>query len=94
MYEWPLQLIIDRVDTPIGEMIIIADHDGIFALSTGQIMGAVCCVYCSVPIGLMGSNSNRLKNPHGFADVIKRYFAGDLSALDTYCGDRRHSVST
>jgi len=24
----PLQLIIDRIDTPIGEMLIIADHDG------------------------------------------------------------------
>jgi len=31
----------------------------------------------------MGSKLEPVKNPHGFADVIKRYFAGDLSALDT-----------
>ncbi len=78
----PLQLIIDRVNTPIGEMLIVADHDG-------NLRAVDWADYESRMMRLLerhyGANGFKLepgKNPHGFADAINRYFAGDLIALD------------
>jgi methylated-DNA-[protein]-cysteine S-methyltransferase len=79
----PLQLIIDRISTPIGEMLIAADHDG-------NLRAVDWADYESRMMRLLhrhyGANGFVLepgKNPHGFADAINQYFAGDLAALDT-----------
>jgi len=79
----PLQLIIDRINTPIGEMVIVADHEGSlravdWADYEPRMMRLLRRYY--------GANGFRLepgKNPHGLSDEINRYFAGDLAALDT-----------
>jgi methylated-DNA-[protein]-cysteine S-methyltransferase len=78
-----LQLIIDRISTPIGEMVIIADYDG-------NLRAVDWTDYESRMLRLLqrhyGPNGFKLEpeqNPHGFADALNRYFAGELSALDT-----------
>jgi methylated-DNA-[protein]-cysteine S-methyltransferase len=78
----PIQLLIDRVDTPLGEMIIVADHDGNLRAvdwtdHEERLLRLLCRLY-----GVNGFKLEPGKNPHGFADNFKRYFAGDLSALD------------
>jgi methylated-DNA-[protein]-cysteine S-methyltransferase len=77
-----LKLILDRVSTPIGEMILVADHDGnlravdwtdheerMLRLLRRQYRGTELVIEPG-------------KSPHGFADAVSRYFAGDLAALD------------
>lgn len=77
-----MQLIIDRIDTPIGEMVIVADHDG-------NLRAVDWSDYEPRMLRLLrrhyGANGFRLepgKLPHGLSDAIHRYFAGDLAAID------------
>ena len=77
-----IQLIIDSLDTPIGKMIIVADHDGNLRAvdwtdHEERLLRLLRRLY-----GANGFKLGAGKNPHGFADNFKRYFAGDLSALD------------
>jgi methylated-DNA-[protein]-cysteine S-methyltransferase len=78
----PLQLLIDRVDTPIGEMVIIADHDGNLRAVDWTDHEERMLRLLRRHYGANGFKLEPAENPHGFADIIKRYFAGDLSALD------------
>ncbi len=79
----PLHLIIDRIDTPIGVMVIIADDDG-------NLRAVDWADYEPRMLRLLrrhyGANGFRLepaKNPHGITEKFNRYFAGDLAAIDT-----------
>jgi methylated-DNA-[protein]-cysteine S-methyltransferase len=78
----PLQLIMDRVHTPIGEMIIIADREGNLRAVDWTDHEERMLRLLQRHYGAKGFKLEQGKNPHGFADIIKRYFAGDLSALD------------
>jgi methylated-DNA-[protein]-cysteine S-methyltransferase len=78
-----LPLLIDRVDTPIGEMLIVADRKGNLR-SVG---------WADHETGLRrllrlhyGENGFRLepaRNPSGLTHAIIRYFEGELTAIDT-----------
>lgn len=77
----PLQLIIDRVDTPIGEMLIIGDHDGNLRAVDWTDHEARILRLLRRQYGENGFKLEPGTSPH--ADAIRRYFAGDLAALDT-----------
>jgi hypothetical protein len=77
-----LELIIDRVGTPIGEMIIIADDDGNLRAVDWADHEERMLLLLRRHYGSNGFKLEPGKNPYGFADIIKRYFAGDLSTLD------------
>lgn len=78
-----LQFLIDRIETPIGTMLIVADHEGNLRAvdwtdHEGRMRGLLNHHY--------GRNGFRLewaRNPHGFSDAIRRYFAGELPAIDS-----------
>ena len=76
----PLQLIIDRVDTPIGEMLIIGDHDGNLRAVDWTDHEARILRLLRRQYGANGFKLEPGTSPH--ADAIRRYFAGDLAALD------------
>jgi methylated-DNA-[protein]-cysteine S-methyltransferase len=78
-----LQLTIDRVDTPIGEMVIVADHDGNLRAVDWTDHEERMLHLLRRHYGANGFNLKPGKNPHGLTDAINRYFAGDLAALDT-----------
>jgi methylated-DNA-[protein]-cysteine S-methyltransferase len=74
---------IDRFPTPIGELVLIADHEG-------NLRAVDWADYEPRMLRLLkhhyGANAFKLepgKNLHGLADVVNRYFAGDLAAIDT-----------
>jgi methylated-DNA-[protein]-cysteine S-methyltransferase len=78
----PLRLMIDRIQTPIGEMVVLADHDGNlravdWAEYEPRMMRLLTRHY-----GANGFTLEPEENPRGFADAIARYFAGDFAALD------------
>jgi methylated-DNA-[protein]-cysteine S-methyltransferase len=78
----PLSLLIDRFDTPIGEMVIVADHDG--NLRAVEWTDHEDRLHRSLRLHY-GHNGFRLEpasNPSGLSDVMKRYFAGELASID------------
>lgn len=77
-----LELIIDRIDTPIGEMVIVADHEGNLRAADWTDHEARMLRLLRRQYGENGFRLELGKNPHGLADAINRYFAGDLTALD------------
>ena len=77
-----LQLISDRIKTPIGEMEIIADHHGNVRAVDWVEYEPRMLRFLRLHYGKNGFRIVPGKNPHGFTDAIHRYFAGDLTALD------------
>jgi methylated-DNA-[protein]-cysteine S-methyltransferase len=77
-----LQFLIDRVDTPIGEMLIVADHDGNLRASDWTDHEARMRRLLRLHYGENGFRLEPTRNPHGLTVAIGRYFAGDLTAID------------
>lgn len=76
-----LHLWINRIDTPIGELLLVADD-------RGKLRAVDWTDYEPRMLRLLrlhyGTDGYRLEprlNPHGLADKIQRYFAGDLEAI-------------
>ena len=77
-----LQLLTDRLDTPIGELLIVADHDGNLRATEwvdheGRINRILRLHY-----GEKGFALQPCDNPGGLTDAIRRYFAGELNVID------------
>ena len=77
-----LKLIVDRIQTPIGEMVVVADPEG-------NLRAVDWSDYESRTLRLLrrhsGTSGFRLeagKIPHSLSDAIHRYFGGDFAALD------------
>jgi methylated-DNA-[protein]-cysteine S-methyltransferase len=78
-----LQLLVDRIETPIGEMLIVADRDGNLRATfwtdrEAQLHDALRRQY-----GENGFTLEPASNPHGLTNAIGRYFAGELTAIDS-----------
>ena len=77
-----LEFLIDRIDTPIGEMILVADREGNLRATDwtdheGRMQKLLCRRY-----GRDGFTLTPARNPSGLSDSIRSYFAGDLTAID------------
>ena len=77
-----LQLFVERLDTPIGEFQVVADDEGNLRATEwldheGRIQRILRLQY-----GENGFVLEACRNPHGLTDAIRRYFAGDLKAID------------
>ena len=81
-----LELLIDRIDTPIGEMVIIADRDGnLRAVDwTDHDPRAEDSLRLHYGRGKenAGFTLTPAKNPGGLSEAIRNYFNGDLTAID------------
>jgi methylated-DNA-[protein]-cysteine S-methyltransferase len=78
-----LALLVDRIKTPIGEMVIVSDHDGNLRATfwtdrEAQLQGALQRQY-----GQNGFTLDPACNLHGLTNAIGRYFAGELTAIDS-----------
>lgn len=79
----PLKLIIDRINTPIGMMLIVADHEGNLRAVDWADHEPRMTRLLGRHYGANGFILEPGKNPHGLSYSISRYFAGTLTALDT-----------
>jgi methylated-DNA-[protein]-cysteine S-methyltransferase len=77
-----LQLFMDRIETPIGELLLVAD-------AAGNLRAVDWSEYESRMLRLLrlhyGKKGYRLEpahDPNGLRDAIDRYFAGELTAID------------
>ncbi|MDE2385837.1 MAG: methylated-DNA--[protein]-cysteine S-methyltransferase [Alphaproteobacteria bacterium] len=69
----------ERIETPIGPMVLVA-HDGVIVLlefedATGRIERQVKARFGDVEL-------QAASNPFGISDCIRAYFAGDIDAID------------
>jgi methylated-DNA-[protein]-cysteine S-methyltransferase len=77
-----LKLLIDRLETPIGEMMIVADREG-------NLRAAGWTNYETGMRRLLRRHYSEdgfvlepARNPHGFTEALQSYFEGDLTAID------------
>jgi methylated-DNA-[protein]-cysteine S-methyltransferase len=77
------QLLIDRIDTAIGEMILIADREGNLRAIDWVDYELRMLRLLRRHYGEKGFSLEPAKNPGGLSDIIRRYFAGEVNAIDT-----------
>ena len=77
-----LHLLIDRIDTPIGEMLIVADHDGNLRSVDWTDHETRMRHFLQLHYGKNGCRLEPERNPSGLSDAISSYFAGELTAID------------
>lgn len=77
-----LRLLLDRIRTPIGEMLIVADEDGNLRAADWSDHEARMQRLLRLHYGEHGFRLEPNRNLNGLADAIGRYFAGDLKVID------------
>ncbi len=77
-----LHLLVDRMQTPIGEMIIVADHDGNLRSVDWTDHETRMRQLLRLRYGQDGFRLEPARNPSGLTDAIGSYFAGELTVID------------
>lgn len=77
-----LPLLLDRLATPIGDMVIVADRDGnlratFWTENDDHVRQFLQRQYSGFQVELGPAS-----NPHGLTAAVASYFAGDLHAID------------
>jgi methylated-DNA-[protein]-cysteine S-methyltransferase len=72
----------DRFTTPIGVMMIAADDAGNLRAALFTEDEHAIRRQLRIHYGENGFTLESTHNPHGFSDVMARYFAGELGAID------------
>jgi methylated-DNA-[protein]-cysteine S-methyltransferase len=73
-----LRLSIDRVDTPIGQMLIVADREETCALWIGQTTRREMHRLLRLHYGDHGFGLEPAPDPNALAEATGRYFQGEL----------------
>jgi methylated-DNA-[protein]-cysteine S-methyltransferase len=76
------RLLIDRIDTAIGEMILVADHDGNLRAIDWADHETRMRRLLRLHYGKDGFDLEPATNPSGLSDAIRRYFAGDVNVIN------------
>jgi methylated-DNA-[protein]-cysteine S-methyltransferase len=77
-----ITLLIDRLPTPIGEMLIIADQRGSLRAISWSDSEAEFLQYLRKQYGPSAKTLRPTKNPSGLTNAIHSYFEGNLKAID------------
>lgn len=78
----PLPLLIDRMATPIGELVIIADDKGRLRAVDWSDHEPRMLQLLARHCGKGGYSLTGRRDPNGLATALRAYFKGDLSAID------------
>ena len=77
-----LHLFLDRLPTPIGQMMLVADAAGHLRLAFFAENEDPVHRHLAYQYGTGKFHLEPAPNPHGLTDAVARYFAGDLHAID------------
>lgn len=77
-----LTLFIDRTETPIGQLLLVADADGNLRAIDWSDHEPRMLRLLERQYGKNGVELQPAYNPHGLRDMIGHYFAGDVNAID------------
>jgi methylated-DNA-[protein]-cysteine S-methyltransferase len=78
----PLALLIDRLATPIGELLIIADRDGKLRTIDWTDHEARMRQLLDRAYGKGGYTLTPARDPGGLTRAMRAYFRGDIKAID------------
>jgi methylated-DNA-[protein]-cysteine S-methyltransferase len=77
-----LRLLIDRMDTPIGELLLVADGEGRLRAVDWAEYEPRMLRLLRLHYGKDRLELRPARNPHGLRDAMTRYFGGDIAAID------------
>jgi methylated-DNA-[protein]-cysteine S-methyltransferase len=77
-----LEMLLDRVETPIGKMLVVADHEGNLRALYFDDYEAGLQRSLSRQYGKNGFRLTEARNPHELSAAIAQYFAGDVKVID------------
>ncbi len=72
----------DRLETPIGRLLIITDHDGNLRAAEWTDHEERLLQLLRAQYGQSEFHLEPANHPSGLTDALRRYFAGDLQAID------------
>jgi methylated-DNA-[protein]-cysteine S-methyltransferase len=78
-----VQLLMNRIDTPIGEMLMVADHDGNLRAIDWTDHEPRMHRFLRLHCGEGGFSLEPVRELNGLTSAIHQYFAGDLKVIDT-----------
>jgi len=78
-----LHLLTDRIDTPIGTLILVADTEGNLRVTDWTDHEDRMLLLLERHYGKNQFRLEPTRNPHGLTAALTRYFDGDLAAIDT-----------
>ncbi|MGH6962839.1 MAG: methylated-DNA--[protein]-cysteine S-methyltransferase, partial [Dongiaceae bacterium] len=78
----PLRFLVDRMETPLGELAIVADEAGRLRALDWTDHDADMQRSLRRHYGAHGLSLHPAQNPGGITAAIRAYFAGDLTAID------------
>jgi methylated-DNA-[protein]-cysteine S-methyltransferase len=78
-----LQLLMDQIDTPIGQLMIVADSEGNLRAVDWKDHEDRMQRLLQRHYGARGFKLESVSNPHGLSQAISQYFAGEFGAIDT-----------
>lgn len=81
------RLLLDRIDTPIGEMLIVSDRDENLVATDWAEYEERTRAWLRRQYGESGSRLEPARQPNGLTRAIRSYFAGELTAIDTLAAD-------
>jgi methylated-DNA-[protein]-cysteine S-methyltransferase len=76
----PLQ--VDRLDTPIGEMLIVADDEGNLRATFWMEKDRGMEQFLARHYAPVRVEFAQARDPHGLTSAVGRYFAGDVGIID------------
>lgn len=77
-----LRLVVDRLATPIGDMLIVADAEGNLRATFWTDQDAEIRRFLERHYGGVELDMEPAANPHGLTRAVAAYFGGDLHAID------------
>jgi methylated-DNA-[protein]-cysteine S-methyltransferase len=78
-----MQLLIDRLNTPIGEMTIVVDGEGNLRATDWTDHEIRMRNFLRLHYGENGFRLEPARNPNGLTHAMERYFAGELGVIDS-----------
>jgi methylated-DNA-[protein]-cysteine S-methyltransferase len=75
-------ILLDRIHTPIGSMLIAADREGNLRVCLFAEDKEILRRYLRLQCGPRDFTLEHSLNPHGLSAAITRYFAGELDAIN------------
>jgi methylated-DNA-[protein]-cysteine S-methyltransferase len=77
-----LRLLVDKLATPIGELVVVADRHGNLRALDWTDRDESMRRFLRLHYGTDGFTLEPARDPAGLTEVMRTYFAGDLSVID------------
>ena len=78
-----LRLLVDHLDTPLGEMLLVADEEGNLRATFWSDKDRPMQLFLERRYAPVRLEFRRARHPHQLTSAVAQYFAGEIHAIDT-----------